>query len=768
MGVVYTARDDVLDRIVAIKLLPVEFVSDPDRLRRFELEARVTGRLNHPHIVAIFDAVLEGQQPYLVTELLDGQTLGTRLSQGALRLDNALTLARQVARALGAAHAQGVVHRDLKPDNILITHDGNTKVLDFGLAKVAAPPLAQDETQLSATAPGTVLGTVGYMAPEQIDGRPVDHRADIFSFGVILHEALTGQQPFRRPSVVDTLHAILHDEPPDLPPHVPRPVQQIVARCLQKHPEARFQSARDLEFALETVEDHSAATPARRSRASTTPARLLLAIGVVVLLAAGAWALLRRGEPLDAGPAGSIRSIAVLPLEDLSREKDQEYLADSLTESLIADLSQIGALRVIARASVMRYKGSKRPLQEISRELGVTGIVEGTVLRVNDRVRVSANLVHAATEQHIWGEQYEREFRDILALQSELARTIAERVAVQLTPQERARLTPGAAPAVRPASHELYLRGKHFWNRRDAASLDLALDAFVKATTADPQSARAWAGLADTYFYMGYAFGRMPPREAMPKAMQAARQALALDPGLAEAHTALGLVHLFFDWDRTAAEAALRRALQLNPGYVLARRGMAALLLTGRQPQAAVEQSQHAVRLDPVSPAEHYFLALSQVAADDLDAAERTCQNTLELQPGFTRCIDLMGVIQERRGDTDGAVELYLEVAKLEGSPPARTARLSNAYKSGGIKAFRKAELEHLVKTWNNWHFMAFIIAAKQAQAGDREAALSWLQRVKEARSAGIVLANSDRAFDAYRSDPQFREIIGPAFTDGR
>ena len=462
MGVVYTARDDVLDRVVAVKLLPPEFASDPERLQRFEREARATGRLNHPHIVAIFDAILDAEQPYLVTELLEGETLRSRLSRAAMPTDAVLALARQVAGALDAAHAQGIVHRDLKPDNILITHTGSAKVLDFGLAKVVAPDVAQSETRLSDTAPGVALGTIGYMAPEQVDGRQVDHRADIFSLGVVLHEALTGRQPFRRESAVDTLHAILHDEAPALPPGVPRTLRQIVTRCLQKHPDARFQSARDLEFALTSAEGHLD-TPEKRDKPArvTRPAALLVA-GAILLIAVGGWALYRRGTTEGDGGASTIRAIAVLPLEDLSREHDQEYLADSLTEALITDLSQIRALRVIARASVMRYKGAKLPLPDIARELGVSGIVEGTVLRVNDQLRVTAHLVQASTEQQIWGDKYDRDFRDILALQSELASTIANRIAVQLTPDERARLTPTAAPAVLPASHEAVPSGPVF------------------------------------------------------------------------------------------------------------------------------------------------------------------------------------------------------------------------------------------------------------------------------------------------------------------
>ena len=762
MGEVYTARDGVLDRTVALKLLPDEFASDPDRVRRFELEARATGRLNHPHIVAIFDAVLDTPQPFLVTEMVEGETLGTRLAAGPLPVENAIILARQVASALGAAHARDIVHRDLKPDNILIAHDGAAKVLDFGLAKVVTAPLAQDETQMPATMPGVTLGTVGYMAPEQVEGGQADHRSDLFSLGVVLHEALTGRAPFRRPSVVDTLHAILHDEPPPLPEHVPRSLRQIVSRCLQKRPDARFQSARDLEFALSTA--GADPLPAKKNRLLGWPpprVALLAATAVVVLGVAG-W-LWQHSRALGA-TAPSIRSILVLPLEDLSKQPDQEYLADSLTEALITDLSQVRALRVISRASAMRYKASHQPLQEISRELGVTGIVEGTVQRVGDRVRVSAHLVQAPSEQLVWGDQYDREFRDVLALQSELASTIAERIAVQLTPQERARLNPAATET--QETTELYLRGRYFWNKRDPASLQQALDAFTAATKADPSSARSWAGLADTYFYLGYAFGHMAPTEAMPKVRDAARRALSIDPDLAEAHTSLGLVELFFDWDRATAISEFRRSIQLNPAYVVAHRAMAAALMTDRDWQGAAAESREAVRLDPVSLAENYFLSLCYLSGGDLDAAERSARRTLELEPGFTRATNVLGDVAARRGEDQKAFEFYLDAARKEGAAPAQVSRLSDAFKTGGLKAYREAQLQDMVKNWDGWHFGAYVIAINQAATGHREAALDWLTRARDAKSAGIMLANGDTSLSTLRSDPRFRQILGRAYSE--
>jgi serine/threonine protein kinase/tetratricopeptide (TPR) repeat protein len=762
MGVVYKARDERLGRTVALKLLPKEFVADPGRRRRFELEAQVTGQLNHPHIVAIYDAVLDDVQPYLVTELLDGEPLSAVIARGALPPARVAALGQQLADALAAAHERGIVHRDLKPDNIFVTADGRAKVLDFGLAKLTGPVLSELATASGGTGPGLAVGTVGYMAPEQVVGSQVDARADIFALGVVLHEAITGQAPFRRATAIDTLHAILHDEPPPLPAPAGGSLRSLIQRCLAKPPAERFQSARDLGFALGQSGSDAAGAPPERVR----PGRARVAAGVGLLLAlvlAAAW--LYRRLPGATEPATAIRALAVLPLEDLSNLADQPYLADGLTEAIISDLSRFGSLRVISRASVMRYKGSKQPVREIARELGVDGLVAGTVLHADGRLQVTANLVDGETGQQLWGERYQRSFQDVLVLQSELARTVADRIALQLTPRERA-LLDARQSAVNAEAHELYLRGRYLWNRRDPASLRQAKAAFQEATRIAPDSALAWAGLADTHFYEGYAFGRTPPRESMPAARAAARRALELAPDMAEALTVEGLVSLFFDWDRKAAEASLRRAVLANPGYVFAHRGLAALELTRRRMHAAVANAEDAVRLDPVSPAENYFLALSYLAADDLAGAERVCRRLLELEPRYSPALVVLADVADRRRDAVEAARLYFEAAKLSGTPEPQLNARAAAISRGGLAALRDLELREMVQAWDGWHFGAYVIALRQAQAGNNEAAIEWLTRVRDARSAGIMLANGAAAFDALRSDPRFQDILGSTYVN--
>ena len=478
------------------------------------------------------------------------------------------------------------------------------------------------------------MGTVGYMAPEQIEGGEADQRADIFSLGVVLYQALTGQQPLRRPSVVDTLHAILHDEPPALAPQIPIGVQQILARCLQKQPDARFQSARDLEFALATVDSHGTASPATWvSSRLTGRARLALIAGLVILVAAAAWVLVRRNASPGGGDTESIRSIAVLPLEDLSQAHDQEYLADSLNDALITNLSQIEALRVIGRTSVMRYKGTKRPLQELSRELGVTGIVEGTIQRVGDRVRVGpVSCTPAPDSTYEAGKTVQSGVRRPAgpAVRARRHHRQPHRGAGHATralpPGEsrradRAWVDSGALPAWQVLL-EQPIHSRCNWRSK----LSRARSRRIQPPLAPGLAWRTRTSIWDCV--RPHASGR---RDATwtRRRPQGARAG----SDLAEAHTSLGLIQLFYDWDREAAFASLRRALQLNPGYVVAHRAMAAALLLDRRPHEAIEHSKQAVQLDPVSLAENYFLSLCYIAARDYAAAESTARRSLELEP---------------------------------------------------------------------------------------------------------------------------------------
>src|SRR5512140_43290 len=472
MGEVYRARDKKLDRNVAIKVLPESVAADPETLARFEREAKAVAALSHPNILSIFDFGTQDGVSYAVMELLEGETLRGKLDAGRVSQKQAVNYALQVAKGLSAAHEKGIVHRDLKPENLFVTEDGHLKILDFGLAKRTEQDRTDETsapTESKLTEPGVVMGTVGYMSPEQVRGLPVDHRSDHFSFGAILYELLSGKKAFKRDTAADTMSAILKEEPPELSEsgrNVSPALDRVVKHCLEKDRDNRFQSAKDIAFALREAASLSIPSPASgtsaRQRIPRLPTWALALVGAVALLAAllvGDVGGLRRRLSRGATVA-RIESIAVLPLANLSGDSQQEYFADGMTEELISDLAKISALRVTSRTSVMRYRGSSKSLPEIAKELGVDAVVEGTVTRAGSQVKITAQLIDAVKDRHLWADSFQRELKDVLALQGEVARAIAGEIGVRLTPQERSRLAD--RKAVNPEAYEAYLRGNYY------------------------------------------------------------------------------------------------------------------------------------------------------------------------------------------------------------------------------------------------------------------------------------------------------------------
>ena len=513
MGEVWLAEDQVLGRKVAIKILRPDMIGSGAR-RRLLAEARVVARLDHRNVCGIYEVGEENSLPFIVMPFLEGETLATRLSRGPLKTGEALSVAIQVADALKAAHGAGILHRDIKPSNVMVAPDGQVRVMDFGIAKLVdqdLPEGAAPVTESALTAPGSTIGTAAYMSPEQTRGEPLDARSDIFSFGALLFEMLTGYRPFERKSAAETISAILTLPPPlsRLPGGVPAELIRLVSKALQKDREERYQTAGDLAVDLRSVERHTAGArqPSAgkdRPRRRALTLRWAIPIGLVLLLVAVAvgFGLKRVGSLQRASPAGEpITSVAVLPLANLSGDAAQEYFADGMTEALITELARIHALKVISRTSIMQYKNARKPLPQIAQELGVEGIVEGSVVRAGNRVRVAAQLIHAASDRHLWAESYEQDLLDVLSLQRRVARAIAEQVRVTLTPEEERTLL--ARRAVAPAAQEAYLRGLHLFNtglttidETGTESLKRSITAFEEATRLDPAWAPAWAALA--------------------------------------------------------------------------------------------------------------------------------------------------------------------------------------------------------------------------------------------------------------------------------
>jgi eukaryotic-like serine/threonine-protein kinase len=781
MGEVYLAEDTRLRRRLALKVLAPELSSDPNLLRRFEREAEAVAALNHPNIVTVYSVEeIEGVR-CLTMELVEGDTLSKQLAGGALAERRLLEIGIPLADCVAAAHAKGVIHRDLKPGNIMLTREGRLKVLDFGLAKLLDPGRGAGEerpsvlaTQAPLTSVNAILGTLEYMAPEQLQGTTTDPRSDIYALGVILYEMAAGVRPFTGKGTADLISAVLRDEPapvlslrPDLSPEVAR----IIGRCLEKDPERRLQSAKDLRNELQALGSGIspagfASAPSRPAASSPSsavpPARgraLLWSAAALLAVAAGwvGWTLLRREAastpPIALAPAPVVPSLAVLPLANLTG--DPEYFVDGMTDAMISALGNISSMRVISRQSVMRYKGSKKTLPEIAHELGVDMVVEGSVLRAGQQVRITAKLVRASPEKQLWTSSYERDFRNLLSLQSDVALAIANEVRVKVTRGEKSRLS-GVRP-VDPAVQEAYLKGRFFWNRRTGDGFQKAIQAFEEAIALDPAHAPSYAGLADAYGLLAYT--SPTPSETFAKAKAAAERALALDPDLAEAHATLGMVHLFGDWDWAGAEKEFKTAIARKPNYSTAHQWYWAFLEgMGRHREALVEILK-AKELDPLSPVNSLDVAVHYSFSRDHDRAIAECNKTLELAPGFPSAEVWLWLAYDHKGMKEEALRHYVKAMRLNDWGAAADA-VEAAYAKSGYETAIATAAEELTKLSKTRYVETNQIAWLWVAAGRKDEAIAYLQGAFQRRAAVLVWLNVAGEWDSLRGDARFTDLL--------
>ncbi|UCF77869.1 MAG: protein kinase [Candidatus Eiseniibacteriota bacterium] len=612
MGVVYKAQDTRLDRTVALKFLPPELTRDADARTRFTHEAKLAASLNHPNICTIFEIDEAQGQTFIAMEHVEGQSLKEKIRLAPLKLEQALEVAAQVAEGLRRAHERGVVHRDIKSANIMIRPDGQVKVMDFGLAKLTG------RTRLTRT--GTPVGTVAYMSPEQARAEDVDHRTDVWSLGVVIYEMVTGQLPFRGDYEPAVVYSILNEEPEpvtSLRSAVPMELERLVRKAVAKDPNRRYQSVSDMLVDLRAVRT--------RPEETSTPQRLIRA---------------------ESGR----KAIAVLPFASLSDSKEDEYFSDGTTEDIITQLSKIGDLKVISRTSVMSYKNSKKTLKEIGRELGVGAILEGSVRRAGDRVRIVSQLVDAQTDEHIWVETYDRELKDIFAIQSEVAQKIAAALKARLSPEEKQLIE--KRPTENLTAYDYYLMGREYYYRYQKKDNENAIELFKKALKLDPSYALACAGLGDAYAQRTLRFGF--DHSWVESAIEASTTAISLDAACAEAHKALGLAYSVKGWWRKAL-GATRRAIELNPNYHPAVANMGGLSLNTGDLNDALKWRKKALALNPRFAYSYHGVGVVYRYLDDHEQAQRWFGRALELQPDLIHTHGALIYMYLAQGDHEQA-----------------------------------------------------------------------------------------------------------------
>jgi len=704
MGEVYLAEDSRLERRVALKVLPQRLEADPEHLHRFEREAKALAALNHPNIVTIYAVERAGNRLFLTMEFVEGRTLAQLIPMGGMSLAPLLAAAMPMADAIASAHRHGVIHRDLKPANVMVTDEGRLKLLDFGLARIEPDdvPAADRPTTDVLTRAGQLLGTCAYMSPEQVEGRPIDARSDIFSLGTVLFEMATGRRPFQGPTELDVLVAIRRERPPavrQVRPAMPEALDRLVLRCLEKDPERRIQTARDVYNELDAI--GTAAEP-------------------------GASA----AEVLTAGPSSAReRRVAVLPFANMSADPDQDYFCDGMAEEVVNALAHVEGLQVAARTSAFAFKGQNRDVREIGRLLDVGSVLEGSVRRAGNRLRITAQLVRVADGMHLWSERFDRQLDDVFAIQDEISLTIVDRLKVQLLPSEEARVV--KRHTVDQEAHNLYLKGRYFFDRRSEGDIARAMACHEQAKAQDPEYPLPYVGLADALLVLGQ-WTWLRPRDAFPRARAELERALALDDGLAAAHSSLGYLTAVYDWDWERSERCFTRALSLNPRYTFGHHLYAVFLCVRERFAEAIRESQSALELEPLSPIANTCRGQILLQAGRFTDAIEQLTKALELDPHMPLAYAWLMSAYLATGRLQDALAASEVLSRAFGPPGATWLAMALAA-AGRMDEARRAvaSLEQLEKSRYVGH-VSFGVA--YAAVGETEASILRLERAFEER----------------------------------